>query len=419
MKRKMIFLSSSFPYGKGEKTFIAPELEVLIEEYDITLISHADLEDKKDVKNLSTVDRRVSVLHFDSHTSIVQKISWGLRYFVDRDCWQEIREIIREKKNLGIRLYQSIGFYILAMRELKNLRKANLLLQGENVLCYSYWYTYYCYAFLKLKHKFPNLKVITRTHGVDLYNERMKGMRQPFKGVMDRELDGIIFAANYARDYYLHHFSDHSNEEKYAVCRLGVPKAERREHRRTGVFCLLSCAYAVPLKRIEIIIQALAALQNERIHWIHIGDGACFMQLKNYAYAELADKKNITYEFKGYLDSNQIRKVYEEEKIDGFITTSSTEGGCPVTIQEAMSYGVPIIGTDVGGITEMIDENGFLLPTNPAPEEVAEIIKKLFNMGEEEREQLSRKAYETWKNKFDISVNLKNLTATIHSMEGN
>ena len=143
------------------------------------------------------------------------------------------------------------------------------------------------------------------------------------------------------------------------------------------------------------------------------------MQLKNYAYAELADKKNITYEFKGYLDSNQIRKVYEEEKIDGFITTSSTEGGCPVTIQEAMSYGVPIIGTDVGGITEMIDENGFLLPTNPAPEEVAEIIKKLFNMGEEEREQLSRKAYETWKNKFDISVNLKNLTATIHSMEGN
>lgn len=416
-KRKMIFLSSSFPYGKGEKTFITPELERLVEDYDVTLVSHADEEDKKDVKNLTKVDQSIPVLHFESHTSLAQKVWWGLCYFADKDCWQEIKEIIKGKKHFLMRLYQSMGFYILTMNEIKNIQKANLLSQEEYVLCYSYWYTYYCYAYLKLKKKFPNLKVIARTHGVDLYNERTKGMRQPFKRIMDKSLDGIIFAAQYAKDYYLRSFSDHSNEKRYAVCRLGVPETVKWGHKRTATFCLLSCAYTIPLKRIELIIQALAVLQNERIHWIHIGDGNCFMKLSDYAHTKLADKDNITYEFKGYMDNCQIRKIYEEG-IDGFITTSSTEGGCPVSIQEAMSYGVPVIGTDVGGITEMIHKNGFLLPANPSPWTVAEAIKKLYYMEKEEIEQLSRNSYETWQDKFNLTVNLNNLLVTIHNMEG-
>ena len=64
---------------------------------------------------------------------------------------------------------------------------------------------------------------------------------------------------------------------------------------------------------------------------------------------------------------------------DSFITTSSTEG-LPVSIQEAMAAGIPIIGTNVGGIPEMIDGNGVLLSANPSNKEVAEAILRIYYM---------------------------------------
>ncbi len=417
MKPKMIFLSSSYPYGKGEKTFIEPELKELSKEYDITLISHANAKDMADVENESIVDSEIRVLHFDSSTSLLQKICWGLRFFADKEGRQEFTYICKEGGSFFKRMYQAVGFYIMTMKEVKRIRKEKLIQLEDEVLCYSYWYTYYCYAFLKLKKEYPNLRVITRTHGVDLYHERMRGMRQPFKQIMDKKLEGVIFAANYAKDYYIKYFADNAEDKKYIVCKLGAPKVEIT-FKHKGRFCLLSCANTIPLKRIELIIQALSLLQKEYIHWIHIGAGESFEQLKAFADVKLANKDNISYEFKGYLNSSQIQRVYEQG-IDAFITTSSTEGGCPVSIQEAMSHGIPIIGTEVGGISEMIYENGFLLPSNPSQEAVAEAIKKLYYMEDREAEKLANNSYEIWKNDYNISVNLKKLVAAIHYLERN
>lgn len=417
MRHKMIFLSSTFPFGKGEKTFIEPELEALIHEYDITLISHADAGDVADTENESLVDAKISVLHFESHITFLQKICWGLRFFLDREGRQELTCICKSGGSVFKRLYQSVGFYILTMEELKYIKRENLFRADENVICYSYWYTYYCYAFLKLKKQFPNLKVITRTHGVDLYHERMSGGRQPFKQIMDKELDGVIFAANYAKEYYRKQFAHDKKDGKYIVCKLGVPQPDRKDHAK-GEFCLLSCSYTIPLKRIRLIIQALSIINEEYIHWIHIGDGEELEQLVAYAKEKLAGKNNITYEFMGYLNGSQIQKIYQEKKIDAFITTSSTEGGCPVSIQEAMSYGVPIIGTDVGGITEMICGNGYLLPANPEKEIIAETIKKVYNLEESEIERLRQNSFDAWYKDYNITNNLKKLVAAIHYLEG-
>lgn len=418
MRPQMIILSSTFPYGKGEKTFIGPELDVLTEEYDIILITHADANDIADIENRSIINPHISIIHSDNNISFGQKIYWGLRFFSDQEGRRELKDILRKGSSFFECLYQSMGFYILAMKELKNIKKAGLLQKEKMIICYSYWYTYYCYAFLKLKKKYPDLKVITRTHGVDLYNERMKGMRQPFKQTMDRQLDGVIFAADFAKEYYLGQFAADAGDKKYVVCKLGVSAAGEKEV-CDGKFCLLSCSYAIPLKRIELIIQALSLLEKEDIYWIHIGDGESLENLKAYAKEKLGNKKNIDYIFKGYLDNSQIRKVYESENVKGFITTSSTEGGCPVSIQEAMSYGIPVIGTDVGGISEMIKENGFLLPADPTQEMVAGVIKKLYYLKQSEFEHLSQKSYKIWKQEYNIENNLEKLTAAIHCLEGN
>ncbi len=417
MKPKMIFLTSAYPYGKGEKSFVEPELNMFVNEYDVILISHAAKNELPD-KNRSILDSRISCYHIGNNISLFNKIIWGLKFFCVKDGWREIKSIIKEKKSILTRLYQSIGFFILAQNELKYLKKLRLLESSEKIFCYSYWYTYYCYAFLFLKKTYPHLKVITRTHGVDLYDERMKGGRQPFKKIMDVRLDGIIFASDYAKEYYIGHYATDRDNRKYTVCRLGVPKRTQQNYSLNDKFVLLSCSYAIPLKRIEIIIKSLSELNTERIHWIHIGDGDCLPELQKSAYDLLDSKENITFEFKGYQTSQQIVALYQERKIDSFITTSSTEGGCPVSIQEALSFGVPVIGTNVGGITEMIHKNGVLLSENPSICEVAQAIRMMYYMKTDEKKNLSDNAYLMWKTYFDQERNLEHLRQTVRKMEG-
>lgn len=411
----MFYLSSSFPYGKGEKTFIMPELKGLAHEYDITLISHAYDDELTDLENKSEVASNVSVMHFSRSTSLFQKMFWGICFFFDVEGRQEFRYILKGGKHFLARLYQSIGFYILTRKELSNIRKAGICLSGE-IVCYSFWYTYYCYAFLKLQKKHPNIRVITRTHGVDLYNERIQGLRQPFREIMDKKLEGVIFAADYAKQYYIKHYTNNVNKEKYVVCKLGVPKAEKQMKREENSFCMVSCSNAIPLKRIEYIIYALAILCDERIFWVHIGDGESLTQLKSIAKEKLGNKDNIEYEFKGYLNNKDVHMFYKENNVGGFITTSSTEGGCPVSIQEAMSYGIPIIGTAVGGITEMIHENGFLLPKEPQYEDIANAIKDLYYLDKKEWEKMSNNSYINWLEEYSVDTNVKKMMDAIHNL---
>ncbi|PZC52367.1 hypothetical protein LH53_05140 [Mesotoga sp. TolDC] len=64
-------------------------------------------------------------------------------------------------------------------------------------------------------------------------------------------------------------------------------------------------------------------------------------------------------------------------RVDLFINTSSTEG-LPVSIMEAMSFGIPIMATDVGGTSELVtDETGVLIPGNCSPEDVSEALNSI------------------------------------------
>lgn len=64
-----------------------------------------------------------------------------------------------------------------------------------------------------------------------------------------------------------------------------------------------------------------------------------------------------------------VMKYYATHEIDWFMLLSTSEG-LPVSILEAMSFGVPVIATDVGGVSEAVDdETGLLLPVDVEKEE--------------------------------------------------
>ena len=88
--------------------------------------------------------------------------------------------------------------------------------------------------------------------------------------------------------------------------------------------------------------------------------------------------------------------------LDLFILPSLTEG-TPMALLEAMSFGIPVVASDVGGIPEIIDsgENGILVPV-ANPDKIEEAISTICK-DNYFRTKLSEMAKKTIRSKFNIN----------------
>lgn len=409
--RKLILATENFPYGRGEKPFILPELERLRQHFAITVISHAN---KKQIEEgmCEELPEGIRVICFERpELTFWDKLKSLVFLLADRDGRTEIGEILRGRTAIGERFYQTLSFLAQALSDERKLKKSGILSAEEPILYYSFWYTYFCYSAVRVcrGRGCKQVKLVTRTHGIDLYHERIPGNRQPFKHQMEKRLDAIFFACDYAQTYYRTYILKNMEESRLHVCRLGTEKVDIPGHyERPGSWQMVSCSNMIPLKRLTLIVDALALLEEE-VHWTHIGDGELMQVMKAYAKERLGEKSNIRYTFAGYVENSEVIQYYREHFVDCFITTSATEGGCPVSAQEAMKFGIPMIGTAVGGVTEMIRGNGILLSAGPTAKEVAAAIRKMMHCGREETEAMRNAAIQLWEKDYDTKINTKRL----------
>ena len=147
-------------------------------------------------------------------------------------------------------------------------------------------------------------------------------------------------------------------------------------------------------------------IDDLEIEWVHFGDGVLMPELRMLAEKRLGPKKNIGFELKGRVPNWELLNYYGENEIDLFVTVSKWDG-IPVSIMEAMSFGIPAIGTNVGGVAEIVlgGENGILLHRDPKPEHVADALKKVANMPDEQYNMLRSKALETWGTFYSAEIN--------------
>jgi glycosyltransferase involved in cell wall biosynthesis len=75
----------------------------------------------------------------------------------------------------------------------------------------------------------------------------------------------------------------------------------------------------------------------------------------------------------GHVSHAQVRKLLCEGQYDIIVNLSESEG-VPVSLMEAMSFGIPPVATDVGGVRELVADCGELVSTSQSPREVALIV---------------------------------------------
>lgn len=110
-------------------------------------------------------------------------------------------------------------------------------------------------------------------------------------------------------------------------------------------------------KGVEVLIKASKFISKNRKILI-IGDGPLFKKLEIMA---CNTSKNI--KFQGWVDHEELPKFIRKSKILVVPSLSEPQG---VVVLEAIACGVPVIGTYVGGIPDMIvhNKNGFLIKPN-------------------------------------------------------
>jgi len=142
-----------------------------------------------------------------------------------------------------------------------------------------------------------------------------------------------------------------------------------------------------------------------QVEWHHIGEDELDGQLMNLAAQELGPA-GIHYEFLGMMPNEKVFEIYHQTQPDLFINASKSEG-LPVSVMEAMSFGIPVIATAVGGTPEIVKDgfNGFLLRQDPTAEEIAEAIKKYHFLPESEKMKMRENAYKTWNEEYNADKN--------------
>jgi glycosyltransferase involved in cell wall biosynthesis len=153
------------------------------------------------------------------------------------------------------------------------------------------------------------------------------------------------------------------------------------------------------------------ALQHIHIPltWYHIGDQNLTAKndptIEQYQIAIEALKQNPNIQFKalGQFNHQQVFEFYQSQAVSLFISTSSAEG-LPISIMEAMSFGIPILATDVGACNELVNPNtGLLMPEDIQPKEIANLILSLLPKSQSEEYRSGVRHF--WEQHFNLQNN--------------
>ncbi|MBL8915461.1 MAG: glycosyltransferase [Archangium sp.] len=247
-------------------------------------------------------------------------------------------------------------------------------LDPAHVTVSTFWWTPATTGFALLRRTRPGLKVFTRAHGFDLYEDRHDPAYIPARETGLRWLCRV-FPDSAAGTSYLQKAVPWA-AQVVETARLGVDDPRVIAKPSTdGVLRVVTCCMLRPIKRIGLLVEGLAAAAKlapaQRIEWTHHGTGPLQAELEARA-KELPT--TITSRFAGYSSQAALFEAYAKSPVDVVVNTSVSEG-TSVALMEAIACGIPLLVTAVGGNVEIGGpENSVHLSANPSPEEIGRAL---------------------------------------------
>lgn len=400
--RKLVIFTAHYPYTEGE-SFLEEEMRYAAEHFREIVIVTAQ---RVPTEDRYFVPEQAAVIEYRKGQGKLAGLPGAFARLLLPGTLRELYRGIRER---GVRKIPLIlNRLILTERNIVCLQKTRgQWMGGEDTLYYAYWLGAEAICLARLRRELKGI-CIARAHGQDCFFHRDY---HPYRRLQLEKLDGIYPISHAGREDLLEHYAPvvPALAEKVKPLPLGVllpdgvnPWARREE------MTIVSCAEVKQLKRVDLLIDALALLEMP-VRWVHFGDGAQMGQITAYAAARLGGKPNIRYRFTGRIPKGEILDFYEENSVDLFVNTSDREG-IPVSVMEAMAYGIPVMARRVGGNAELVDPGcGVLLPEQVTPAQLAQAIREIRSLSPQQRGEMGQTARQRIDRGFSAEKNCQAL----------
>ena len=201
-------------------------------------------------------------------------------------------------------------------------------------------------------------------------------------------------------------FSDPNDWDKLKIIRCGVDlgKFQHNERALDG-HNILYVGRVAREKGLSVLLDSLKEIQKtgQAFELSIVGAGEDDEIIRHQVY-ELGLENAVN--FLGYRGHNEVLKLLQTADI--FVLPSFAEG-VPIALMEAMALGVPVIGTNVGGIAELIEngKSGLRIPPGNSAK-LSEAIKSLL-ASPELRRTIAKNGRETVEADYDINKNVRDL----------
>lgn len=409
----LVLLTSSFPYEGGEQF-----LESEIQYWENTKFDNVYIMPYQAKGSIRLYPKKIKVIKPIYKKS---KANYALLSLFSPIYRKELL-FIKENSHFTywpLNIKSALTTTALTLRVKDMLADALKHLVGD-ITVYSYWNDVSFYAACELKRKGIVKHVISRAHRFDIYEERRINTYMPLKRQFVRDIDKVYLLSNNALSYYSDTYGADSNNLDVGRLGVNIPSVQPDAKSTKVSIKILSLSYCVPVKQIDKIMSAVESYakinSNLIVEWTHIGNGPLYESLKARVDKLDSQYNNIKINFIGQLDNKDVKNKLEKEHFDVFINASKSEG-IPVSIMEAMSYGVPAIAPDVGEISDLVnDSNGYLLSNHFVTDDIIDGINMIIS---ESKKQDYRKNAKSWVEKyFNSSVNYPLFIRQVESIAG-
>ncbi len=406
----LIIINTKYPYKSGE-TFLESEIRETASEFDKIIIYPIDILTKdKQTRNLPS--NNIETVPFEHYSFTLTKGIAAVKAVLTMFKFKS--------KTFAYKFYDSYfeqHSIDQAKKIIKKLKQIDFK-QEDTVILYSYWFYTGARIGIELKKYFDGkvakVTVISRAHRFDVYEFENDKNYLPRREFLLENSDKVYVCSEDGERYLKAKYQSFVNKIK--TSRLGTYDHGYRGVKSRSVFEIVTCSRVTEIKRLSHIVEALSILdkKNYNFKWNHIGDGPLFDEVKGQTEKSLHKNK---YEFLGRKANKDVYEYYSNNDINLFLNVSTSEG-LPVSIMEAISFGIPVIATDVGGTSEIImnDKNGYLLNKDFETDDLVNLIMHIMDMSDVHYKRICNESRTIWENWFDAKKNYVDFVKNIKSL---
>jgi glycosyltransferase involved in cell wall biosynthesis len=387
MNKSILIFTDNYPYDRSEP-FLEPELKYIDQSFE--KVSLFPFEKGRD-KNMRKIPEKIEI------TSPVFNEIKNKKDLIIKGLFNTsiLLSLFKEGINSGVwkswTKFRIWFTYFLMIRSLlSEIRERDLIsFFNKFDILYFYWGLRWSQVIPFLPEGLKS-KIIVRFHGSDLY-EHINSGYIPWRYQQLSRINYAIVISETGKKYLENQYP--FLKGRVFISRIGTKDYGLNPYIKSDIIRIISCSNLVAVKRVGLIVMTLGFVKSG-VEWIHFGDGNMKKEIEKLS-AKLPD--NIKWKLAGSANHEELMNYYRTTSADLFINVSSSEG-VPVSVMEAMSFGIPVIATDVGGTSEIVSEKtGLLIDKDFSPSELAIKIEELANRPD--LITLRRNVREQWENK--------------------